>query len=210
MLSPPTSCETEQQRMLSRRAEPAAHIERTARDSSTVLMLSHSASCDTEQHEERASRDPDVAHAHQHPATHHHDPASPGTTSASADDFVRRPSDMGLRCKLDLMNASPFEIARSEAFNIERTASDASTVFMHSRRASCSSCVAEQHEERASSDPNVAHALTVLRLYSLQLHPHSGASAISARDDHAASPHQHPASPAHVEGLGDARSVDVA
>jgi hypothetical protein len=104
-------------------------------------------------------------------------------------------------------DASNIERTASDASNIERTASDASTVPMLSRRGSFDT---EQHEERASSDPNVAHALTVLRLYSLQLHPHSGASAISARDDHAASPHQHPASPAHVEGLGDARSVDVA
>ncbi|KAJ1487644.1 hypothetical protein T484DRAFT_1786168, partial [Baffinella frigidus] len=118
---------------IERTASDASNIERTASDASTVPMLSRRGSFDTEQHEERASSDPDVAHvllvlrmyslqlhphsgasassahddhAHQHPATHHRDPASPGTTSASADDFVWMPSNIGVRRMFDLMNAS--------------------------------------------------------------------------------------------------------
>ncbi|KAJ1469922.1 hypothetical protein T484DRAFT_1849868 [Baffinella frigidus] len=86
------SCETEQQRMLSRRVSLAAQIERTARDASSIdrAMRSRTVSRVKEEQKERASSDPDVARALQHLATHHHDPASSCTTSASADDAIRR------------------------------------------------------------------------------------------------------------------------
>jgi hypothetical protein len=86
----------------------------------------------------------------------------------------------------------------------ERTSSDASTVRMLSRKASSAtadavfsrtaSCVTEHRETRVSSETDVAHVLLVLRMYSLQLHPHSWSSASSVHDDHA---HQHPATHHH-------------
>jgi hypothetical protein len=75
-----------------------------------------------------------------------------------------------------------------------RQASGATTLAVPSRQASC---VTEQHEGLASSEQNAAHVLLVLRMYSLQLHPHIEASASSAHDDHAPSPHQHPATHHH-------------
>ncbi|KAJ1469592.1 hypothetical protein T484DRAFT_1918986 [Baffinella frigidus] len=80
----------------------------------------------------------------------------------------------------------------------QRAASDASTVMMFSRLPSSE----PEHAfppANPSTSSDAEHVLLVirLRLYSLQLRAHSEASASSAHDDHAASPHQHPATHHH-------------
>ena len=117
-------------------SEGKQHEARASSDASTVPMFSRRTSSATEQREDTASSDPDVAHvmlilhlfdlrlhshneasassAHddhadsprQHAATQHRDLATSCTTSASADDFVRTPLNENVRSMFDLMNAS--------------------------------------------------------------------------------------------------------
>jgi hypothetical protein len=111
--------------MLSRHASWVfeQHEERTASDASAGLMLSRRASSVTTQFDENASSDPDVEHvlrvlrlynlrrnsgeraSSDQPASPHQHPASPSTMDGG-DDFVRTPSNIGVRSLFDLMNAS--------------------------------------------------------------------------------------------------------
>ncbi|KAJ1470050.1 hypothetical protein T484DRAFT_1849285 [Baffinella frigidus] len=103
-------CDASTVRMLSLQTHLASsEPEHASSDAEHALLVLRLFSLQLHPHSEASAssaHDDHTASPHQHPATHHHDPASPCTTFVSADDFVRRPSDIGVRRMFDLMNAS--------------------------------------------------------------------------------------------------------